>query len=232
MNLKILDRINIGFNSLLELCESPIEKQFLEEFLNIISHSLFFDFNEFSDLSFSFISEVKNELRNNSTKLIQDDLITGDYYKIIGFQLNGIEKSSAILGTLISEDFNTVLDSNGYLNLYNSSKINYNENKNEITAINIIKLLPQHKVGKYRLDFAITAERYFNNEWITISKYNIECDGHEFHSTKDQIRNDNFRSRELLLDGWQTVRFSGSEIHAKKGLGKFIYELLYSMTNK
>jgi very-short-patch-repair endonuclease/nucleoside 2-deoxyribosyltransferase len=62
---------------------------------------------------------------------------------------------------------------------------------------------PQFIVGRYRLDFA-DAER----------KLAIEADGFEFHTSKDQFTKDRQRQRDLELDGWRFIRFSGSEIHA------------------
>lgn len=41
----------------------------------------------------------------------------------------------------------------------------------------------------------------------------IECDGHEFHSSKEQIAHDNERNRTLILNGYDVIHFSGSEIY-------------------
>lgn len=67
------------------------------------------------------------------------------------------------------------------------------------------ELVPQFEVfgGRYRLDFALPGR-----------KVAIELDGYEFHSTREQFTNDRKRQRELELDGWRVVRFSGSEVNA------------------
>ncbi|MGA0894929.1 MAG: DUF559 domain-containing protein [Ilumatobacteraceae bacterium] len=65
---------------------------------------------------------------------------------------------------------------------------------------------PQVVVGRYRLDFA-DPDR----------KLAIEADGHEFHSSKEQFTKDRQRQRDLELDGWRFIRFSGAEINADAG---------------
>lgn len=59
---------------------------------------------------------------------------------------------------------------------------------------------PQFVIGKYRADFAIPLFRLI-----------IEADGKEFHEKNFQA--DRLRDRELLAQGWTTVRFTGSEIY-------------------
>lgn len=65
---------------------------------------------------------------------------------------------------------------------------------------------------KYRVDFLITVI-YKNQEE---KKYVIECDGYEFHQkTKQQVENDNKRQRNLQKEGYEIIRFSGTEIYHK-----------------
>lgn len=40
----------------------------------------------------------------------------------------------------------------------------------------------------------------------------IECDGFDFHSSKQQMTNDRKRDRQFLKMGYRVVRFTGSEI--------------------
>jgi hypothetical protein len=80
-------------------------------------------------------------------------------------------------------------------------------------------------VKKYRLDFFIEKFNYSN---IPLKKYCTECDGHEFHSSKEQIRLDNIRSqRLLLLKNINTIRFSGSQIYnwTDEEIGLFLFNL-------
>jgi very-short-patch-repair endonuclease len=69
-------------------------------------------------------------------------------------------------------------------------------------------LKPQHSVfdGRYRIDFALPEE-----------KIGIELDGHAFHSDPRVFTQDRVRQRELELDGWRIIRFSGSEINKNAG---------------
>lgn len=62
---------------------------------------------------------------------------------------------------------------------------------------------------KYRLDFYFIVD-YKNQETV---KFDIECDGYEFHQkTKEQVECDNQRQRDLQNEGFEIIRFSGSEI--------------------
>lgn len=67
------------------------------------------------------------------------------------------------------------------------------------------RVIRQHPIGRYRVDFLIVAEPY------TLV---IECDGHEFHSSPDQIRRDRQREREIIDLGYSDIiRFSGAQIY-------------------
>lgn len=69
--------------------------------------------------------------------------------------------------------------------------------------------------GIYFIDIGIVLESKYDFEPITVSdkKIAIECDGHEYHSSKEQITKDNIRARKLTRAGWSVLRFSGSEIY-------------------
>jgi len=75
-----------------------------------------------------------------------------------------------------------------------------------------IHIYPQHKVGKYSLDFAIPEKMIA-----------IELDGHEYHKTKYQRTHDAQRDRWLYGQGWHVLRFTGTEIY--KNLDKCISEI-------
>ena len=66
----------------------------------------------------------------------------------------------------------------------------------------IPNLRPQVVVGPYRVDLAIPEK-----------KVAIELDGHEFHKTSNQRTHDAQRERYLQKQGWQVIRFTGTEIH-------------------
>jgi very-short-patch-repair endonuclease len=70
-------------------------------------------------------------------------------------------------------------------------------------------VVPQYKVSDYRIDLALFC-RGFNGDVLMLA---IECDGHEWHEkTKEQAKRDRKRDRALQALGWQTMRFTGSEI--------------------
>ncbi|WP_161600345.1 endonuclease domain-containing protein [Pseudomonas mandelii] len=65
-----------------------------------------------------------------------------------------------------------------------------------------LHIFPQYQAGRYRLDFAIPNKRIA-----------IELDGHEYHKTKYQRTHDAQRDRWLFGEGWNVLRFTGSEIY-------------------
>lgn len=64
-----------------------------------------------------------------------------------------------------------------------------------------LRIAPQAQVGPYRVDFLV-------NERII-----VECDGHEFHSSKEQRGQDAARDRALQAAGFRVLRFTGTEIY-------------------
>jgi hypothetical protein len=66
----------------------------------------------------------------------------------------------------------------------------------------------------YRIDIAIILNRLnLENQVIESKKIAIECDGYDYHSSPEQKKNDDIRSRELKVNGWKEVfRYSGKEI--------------------
>lgn len=79
--------------------------------------------------------------------------------------------------------------------------------------IDVVEIEKQKEIQcenkKYRVDFFIPVI-YKNQE---NKCFVIECDGHEFHQkTKEQVERDNTRMRNLQKEGYEVVRFSGTEI--------------------
>lgn len=77
----------------------------------------------------------------------------------------------------------------------------------------LLKIFPQHRVGNRRADFLIQCftprdPRQKQSEII------VECDGYAFHDSNiEQKVKDKKRERELMAEGYQVLRFSGSEIY-------------------
>lgn len=61
----------------------------------------------------------------------------------------------------------------------------------------------------YRADFVVGGD-YETENGLTLI---VECDGHDYHSSKEQIKKDNERQREIENLGYTFIRFSGSEIY-------------------
>ncbi len=66
-------------------------------------------------------------------------------------------------------------------------------------------LIPQYKFDRYRADFAV---RPPGTSYIF-----IECDGAEFHSSKEQIARDKEKDATAARAGIPVLRFTGSEIY-------------------
>ena len=80
----------------------------------------------------------------------------------------------------------------------------------------ISELVPQFEVvtisgKKYRLDFAKIVKYGLSGEKIL--KIAIELDGHESHKTKEQRTKDAEREQDLKLNGWEVIRFTGTQIY-------------------
>ena len=83
---------------------------------------------------------------------------------------------------------------------------------------------------KYVADFIIEYSEVFNSFLKNDFKLVIERDGYEFHNkTREQIDYDNHRDYDMKINGYEVLRFSGSEIYNNPDkcfykIIKFIYE--------
>lgn len=90
-------------------------------------------------------------------------------------------------------------------------------------------LNPQERISlkkDYIVDFLVTVDdfeeidRFFeaeNKEEFEHKNYEenviVECDGHDYHKlTKQQVAKDNERDMDLKLNGYEMLRFSGSQL--------------------
>ena len=81
-----------------------------------------------------------------------------------------------------------------------------------VSTFDVLKA--QHHHNGMRIDFVIQRfDRDYERPFRMTPKVAIECDGHEFHErTKEQAQRDKERDRQLTLDGFTVIRFTGSEI--------------------
>lgn len=70
-----------------------------------------------------------------------------------------------------------------------------------ISLCDKIDLIPQFRIDKLRVDFAILPQKIV-----------IECDGRENHSSVKDINCDNWRDAFLHSEGWAVQRFTGNDI--------------------
>jgi hypothetical protein len=83
------------------------------------------------------------------------------------------------------------------------------------------------KTTTYRLDFGVYKFDSTKPKEI-IKKYCIECDGFEFHSSKNQLKKDNERMRNILLrHNYTSLRYLGTEIFnmSDQEIGYFVWNL-------
>lgn len=67
-----------------------------------------------------------------------------------------------------------------------------------------VKVYSQVPCGYYRIDLAVYSKT---------RKIAIECDGKAYHSTPEQIARDRKKDKFLRKNGWDVLRFTGSEIY-------------------
>lgn len=78
-------------------------------------------------------------------------------------------------------------------------------------GVAFIYVFPQAIIGRYRVDFLIAARLDLTG--VVPNIVVVECDGHDFHEkSKEQIRRDRRRDRELQEHGYAVLRYPGSEI--------------------
>lgn len=83
--------------------------------------------------------------------------------------------------------------------------------------IETIAVIPQEEItigeNKYRVDFLFELSFFYSDKYKKFLLLVIECDGYDFHQkTKEQVAKDYKRDRNLQANGYEILRFSGSEI--------------------
>jgi len=93
-------------------------------------------------------------------------------------------------------------------------------------------IIPQYKIGNYRVDFFICLDNsdidpYEDKENCLI----IELDSYLWHgSDPEQFAKEKERERELQKEGWNIMRFSGREIY--RDVDKCVQEIIGHILNK
>jgi hypothetical protein len=198
---QVIDLITDGIKSKIEEvkqnCDSPIE-----EILLMFLLKAFLDKNK-SDLVFltdnvdttGVYPEIDDEMRRK--KFEYPRLVDGFLNRISGFQFR---PRYILLGSIGDKDT--------WISRFNQD---FDEK---------IVIEPQHMVTidnseTFFIDIAVYTKIFLRKDKKTVfeNKIAIECDGHDYHSTKPQITRDNKRTRKLIKEGWSVLRYSGSEIY-------------------
>lgn len=81
-----------------------------------------------------------------------------------------------------------------------------------VSAKHQFDVYAQHKIQSFYVDMFVTC--FSVDDSAKKSSVVIECDGHEFHEkTKEQVERDKRRERAIVSQGFQLLRFAGSEIY-------------------
>jgi len=191
---KIFSIVNIFIDEYTSLCESEIEKLFITNlfyyfFLGKYSVDRNFDNNDlivFSGFNKIIIDEFDEDYGKFNVKVRLDNKFGNFKYKNIGIIFFEEHDQIALL-----------------------------DNKKTLLR-NEYSFMPQYLIkineSNYRLDIGLIYIEKINNEIVKEKKIAIECDGFEYHSTKESITKDSIRARNLLSEGWNVIRYSGTEI--------------------
>ena len=196
----LITTYNRHLDELLSWCGSPIEKLMILQFYNHFTNYTFLGGHKrYEDPKF-IIHHVD----------ITDDEIEKARARMYNYVVNGIVYSKVI----------------GFEVCIGSDPVPLTKWKKDSTVWKELEFYPQYEIvidnQKYRADIAVIFNRKIGDDIIETKKLIIECDGYDYHSSKDQKKNDDIRSRALKRDGWKDVlRYSGSEIYSINDQEKF-----------
>lgn len=193
-------------DEVISMGESPIEKLMLLQLFNYFQKygkkGINDDFSNFYNLEFIeeeiCLWDIDEPLTINEKALLEDkikrfnyrfNIDNGMYYKFVGFKCN------------INKCEWTSINSEGFVT------------KEIVVMPQYYETIDQNN---YRIDIAFILNRrdwFENDKIIDVKKVAIECDGYDYHSSPNQKREDDIRTRKLKKGGWREVlRYSGSEI--------------------
>lgn len=135
----------------------------------------------------SLVDNVKNHLFTNIED-IKQSLITGLY------------ECESPIEQLLAIDINR---------LHITEIRLYNPFINVIDVLNQVEIKANNK--NYRVDFMIGTE-YKIRERTHFVTFVIECDGFKYHSSQASMQADYERTRDLQLEGYYVIKFTGGEI--------------------
>lgn len=179
-----------------------------EELLSVLdkADSNCYDFLKLCDKAKALIFDYINQVYS------ADDLLSVlDGYGILQYNLSPIEQIFHIafyLYCLRFYEFNNECDYLDELGI-------------PIHAMFMEEIIPQKKIKccnkTYIIDFVIDFSRILSNQKhiypkLKKLKYAIELDGFDYHSKKDQMNKDYERENNIKKDGYNVIRFTGSQV--------------------
>jgi hypothetical protein len=208
--IKNYSQINADY--IFEFCQSPIERIFISSLLLLFIKNDDLGLNitpALPDIELGIANYRHNH--RNILKFVESYKNKTDDHDLENFESSFEEKISS--GKYTKDD---------YYEIFNHYYIvkNFTYNRYHLT---VQPGFPHYKIdGKsIRPDILIWCP---GNEKI---KLIIECDGYEFHSSKYSFENDRKRDRLLKLNGYQVIRFSGSEINKDPvAVSKDLYDFI------
>lgn len=190
---------NSKIDSLLSICESPIETLFLANFIN------FYAENSLDSYNISFL------YRNCFDEYIVEDGKAKLRLQNYKHEQSGIPEFRFNVGPFYIYGMRI---SYNYIDWIFDLIPQYEITEKEIS---------------YRLDFAVIGKglSFKTNKEIDFKIF-IECDGFDYHKTKSQISYDNDRANYLKSLGWLEFRYLGKDIYsdnfsAAKDFNKYIF---------
>jgi hypothetical protein len=197
--------LKFKIDEVLSICDSQIERLMLLQLYNYFQNYVH---ERFGGSGFSEIHFIEEEITIGNDNVIdiaeqtrlrekirkykyRRDFI--DYSKYIGFKVKAnLSEPSISPSNFVFHEFEI-----------------YPQFETKIDGVN------------YRVDIAIILKRIKNNNIIDTRKIALECDGYDYHSSREQKKSDDIRSRKLKTNGWKEVfRYSGSEIYRIKYIGE------------
>lgn len=202
-----LNDFNFKLNELISFCDSEIEKLLLLQFFNYFQsygYDIREDLNKFSKIEFidEYIdADFEQQNLSNLEKNYLQDKIERYKYKYDN-QPDGYIKYCGFKVTINTITISKVKEK------YDGCFLELAFKPQTYTIIG----------NKYfRIDLALFCNiiDFYSSKVIETKKIAIECDGFDYHSSREQFTNDKIRERALLSSGWNSVlRYSGSEIYS------------------
>lgn len=180
------------------------------------------DIKEF-DSCIIFQNEVINEFSKIAAKFINTLIFSFFYHKKPLFLISTLDKTeytnsiqssllhsdyNRIVNLLLIEQFDSIIQTSTFLftspDSLNQEIDNYlftpiEQIMNDALIENDITFHPQVKVGRFQVDFIVE---------IGNAKIIVECDGRDYHNPNHDAE----RDKELKLQGYRILHFTGSEI--------------------